>query len=331
MEPHIMVALIVVFALVFDMANGWNDAANAIATVVCTRTLSPGMAVLLGAVLNFAGAMAYSAVAKTIGNDIADASSLSTTTFLAAVVTAPIWITWCTWKALPISCSHSLMGALVGAVIASAGPDALKGHGLQKIIFGIFTSPVIGFASGLAIVITISWIFRRARPAVVTSVFGKLQIISAGFMAFSHGTGDAQKAMGIITGALVAAKIQDHWDIPLWVRLGCAVAMGLGTALGGWAVMKTLGTRLAHLRPYQGFAAETAAATTILVNTMTGVPISTTHSITGAIMGVGAANGMRSVRWGIGKKIVFAWIFTFPVCIAAGAITYKVLRFIGIH
>lgn len=330
MDPHVMVALIIAFALIFDLANGWNDAANAIATVVCTRVLSPGVAVLYGATLNFVGAFFSSEVAKTVGRDIADPSFLGPATFLAAVIAAPIWITLCTLKALPISCSHSLMGALVGSVLASAGPEALKGPGLQKIIFGVFTSPVLGFIGGLIIVSLVSWIFRRVRPKVITAVFGKLQIASAGLMAFAHGTGDAQKAMGIITGALVATKFQDHWEVPFWARLACAVAMGLGTAVGGWAVIKTLGTRLAHLRPHQGFAAETAGATTILINTLTGVPISTTHSITGAIMGVGAANGVKAVRWGVGKKIIFAWVFTFPASIFGGAVVFWLLDLVGV-
>ena len=201
---------------------------------------------------------------------------------------------------------------------------------------GVFTSPVIGFVLGMVVVVAVAWTCRRMRPALVSAIFGKLQIVSSGMMAFAHGTGDAQKAMGIITGALVSAGMiqggaAGEFHIPLWVRLSCATAMGLGTAIGGWSVMKTLGSRLTHLQTYQGFAAETGAATTILVNTLTGVPISTTHSITGAIMGVGAARNLRSVRWGIGKKIVYAWVFTFPVCIGGGALCYALLRALGVH
>lgn len=328
--------LIVVFALLFDMANGWNDASNAIATVVATRVLSPWRALVFGAVLNFVGALVSSEVARTVGQEIADPAALSGATFLAAVVFAPIWIGWCTLRGLPISCSHSLMGALVGAVMASAGPEALEGEGIRKIVFGVFTSPFFGFVLGFLLLMGIVWVFRRIRPRTAQRVFGKLQLLSAGAMAFAHGTGDAQKAMGIITGALVAGGVvalgpDGRMEIPLWVRLASACCMAAGTAMGGWAVMKTLGTKLAHLRPYQGFAAETAAAATILANTLTGVPVSTTHSITGAVMGVGATRGAKAVKWGVGRKIVFAWVFTFPVCIAGGALLLWLLHAIGVR
>ena len=334
-STHLVVYLVVGFALVFDFANGMNDAANAIATVVTTRVLSPTVAIIFGAVLNFVGAFWSDAVAKTIGTDIADPKLLTTTTFLAAVIAAPIWVFWCTIKGLPISCSHSLMGALIGSVLASAGADALKSGGIIKIVKGVFTSPIAGFFVGMLIITLISWTFRRARPKTVHGIFGKLQIVSAGLMAFAHGTGDAQKAMGIITGTLIAGGMIDshggtEFHIPPWVRIACATAMGVGTAVGGWAVIKTLGSRLAHIRPFQGFAAETASAGTILLNTHFGVPISTTHSITGAIMGIGAANGMRTVRWGVGRKIVFAWLCTFPICIGSGWLILHLLHFMGL-
>lgn len=327
--------LIVVFALLFDMTNGWNDASNAIATVVATRVLKPWHALAFGAVLNFVGALFSSEVARTVGQDIADPRTLTQATFLAAVMFAPLWTTYCTVQGLPISCSHALLGSLVGAVVASAGFGAVQGAGLQKIVFGVFTSPILGFALGYALLVLIAWAFRRLHPHTASKVFGKLQLVSAGAMAFAHGTGDAQKAMGIITGALIAAGLTDlgpdgRMDIPLWVRLAAATAMGFGTAVGGWRVMRTLGTRLAHLQPYQGFAAESAAAGTILFNTLGGVPISTTHSITGAIMGVGATGGIRAVRWGVGRKIVFAWVVTFPVCIGGGAAVYGLLHVLGL-
>jgi PiT family inorganic phosphate transporter len=294
----------------FDFANGWNDAGNAIATAVCTRVLRPGVAVLFGAILNFAGAMCFGEVAKTVGKDIADPAVLTSATYLAALIVAPIWIGVCSWRGLPISCSHSLMGALVGAVIATAGSEALHGEGLVTVVCRVFA---------------------KARPHVVNSVFGKLQILSAGSMAFAHGTGDAQKAMGIITGALIAGQPNADWHISAWVRVLCASAMAAGTAIGSWAVIRTLGTRLSHLRTYQGFAAETGAAATILINTHVGIPLSTTHSITGAIMGVGSAHGLRTVRWGVGRKILYAWILTFPVCILGGAAMAKLFTLIGLH
>jgi len=296
--------------------------------------MAPWTAIFFGAVLNFAGAMFSSEVAKTVGREIADPALLSPSVFLAAVVIAPAWITLCTLRGLPISCSHSLMGGLVGSVLAAAGPGALASTGIKKIVFGIFTSPVIGFLLGLLVLVLVSWLFRRMSARWASALFGKLQILSAGAMAFSHGTGDAQKAMGMITGALIAGNYialdSSGMHIPLWVRLSCAAAMGIGSAVGGWAVMRTLGSGLAHLKPYQGFAAETGAATTILVNTLTGVPISTTHSITGAILGVGAARNLKAVRWGVGKKIFLAWVFTFPVCIVGGAVLYKIFHALGL-
>jgi PiT family inorganic phosphate transporter len=323
--------LIVFGAVMFDFANGWNDAGNAIATAVCTRVLRPGVAVLFGAILNFAGAMCFGEVAKTVGKDIADPAVLTSATYLAALIVAPIWIGVCSWRGLPISCSHSLMGALVGAVIATAGSEALHGEGLKKIAFGVFCGPIVGFLFGLIVVTVVCRVFAKARPHVVNSVFGKLQILSAGSMAFAHGTGDAQKAMGIITGALIAGQPNADWHISAWVRVLCASAMAAGTAIGSWAVIRTLGTRLSHLRTYQGFAAETGAAATILINTHVGIPLSTTHSITGAIMGVGSAHGLRTVRWGVGRKILYAWILTFPVCILGGAAMAKLFTLIGLH
>ena len=335
MDPLLLTILVVVFALAFDLTNGWNDAANAIATVVSTRVLRPMTAVLFGAVLNFAGAMVSSEVAKTVGRDIADPSLLTPATFLAGTLVAPIWITICTFRALPISCSHSLMGGLIGAVLATTGPSGLKASGLEKIVFGVFTSPVLGFAGGFLVMVIVYRLCRRMRPYTVTRWFSKLQLVSAGMMAFSHGTGDAQKAMGIITGALISAgylslDADGDMSIPLWTRLACATVMGIGTAWGGWRVIRTLGARLARLKPHHGFAAETGAAITILANTLTGVPISTTHSITGAITGVGAVQGVRAVKWGVGKKILFAWVVTFPACIGGGAVVFGLFRVLGV-
>jgi len=332
----LVIILIVIFAVAFSVTNGWNDAANAIATVVATRVLTPLQAVIFGGLLNTIGAFASSEVANTIGKGIADPRIVTGTTFLAAVVIAPIWVTYCTKKGLPISCSHSLMGGLIGAVIATAGISGLQSEGIKKIVFGILFSPIIGFLLGYVIMVIVAWLFRNVKPRTASLIFGKLQLVSAGAMAFAHGTGDAQKAMGIISGALVAGGFLAMGDngklpIPAWVRIVCAVTMGIGTAVGGWAVVRTLGTRLAHLRPHQGFSAETAGATTILVNTLTGVPISTTHSITGAVMGVGAAHGVKSVKWTVGKKIVFAWVVTFPVCIAGGAVLFLIMRYLGVH
>lgn len=328
----ITLILTIAFAVLFDLANGWNDAANAVATVISTRVLTPVQAIAFGAVLNFAGALFSSEVAKTVGHDIANAHFLTGATFLAAVMTAPFWITFCSKRGLPNSCSHALLGALIGSVLATAGLPGLKGEGIRKIFFGVAICPIAGFTGGYILARIVTVITRNTRPRIAARVFGKLQLVSAGAMALAHGTGDAQKAMGIITGALMTAGVlQGPFAIPMWVRLMCAAAMALGTSLGGWHVMRTLGSRLAHLRTYQGFSAETAASATILVNTLGGVPISTTHSITGAIMGVGTANGIKAVRWGVGKKIVFAWVFTFPICILAGALVRLLLKVCGMN
>ncbi len=327
--------LTIVFALVFNLANGWNDAANAVATIISTRVLSPARAIAFGAVFNFVGALFSSEVAKTVGLNIANAECLTGATFLAAVMTAPIWITWCARRGLPNSCSHALLGALIGSVIASSGGLAgLKADGIQKIFFGVLICPVVGFIAGYILAWVTTKISQNLRPKAAGAVFGKLQLVSAGAMAFAHGTGDGQKAMGIITGAMLAtgalaATSHDSFPIPFWVRIVCALTMALGTSLGGWRVIRTLGSRLIHLRTYQGFSAETAASTTILINTLGGIPISTTHSITGAIMGVGAVRGAKAVHWGVGRKIVFAWIVTFPICIVAGALMYLLLHACG--
>jgi PiT family inorganic phosphate transporter len=334
----LVIGLTVLFALCFSVANGWNDAANAIATVVATRTLRPWTAVGMGAAFNLAGAFISSKVANTVGGEIvAPGVSLSATAFLAAVMVAPAWAAVCTLRGLPISCSHSLLGGLIGAVLASVGWEALRaGQGFYKIAFGVFVSPVMGFALGYAVMLGSSWLFRKARPATATGLFNKLHVLSAGAMALAHGAGDAQPPMGIIAGALVAGGLltrQADGGLPLhWgIKLSCATAMALGTALGGWAVMKTLGSGLSKLKAHQGFSASAAASTTILANILgAGIPISTTHSITGAIAGAGATGGLRSVKWGVGRKIVFAWVFTFPACIAGGALIFLLLRACGL-
>lgn len=327
----IFIYLVVFLTLIYEISNGWNDSANAIATVVSTKVLRPIPAVIFGSVLNFVGALFSSEVAKTVGKDIASPECLNTMTFLSAVIIAPIWIALCTYEGLPISCSHSLLGGLIGAAIATQGLKSLKMEGIKKIAFGVFISPILGFILGLGIIYLIFILFKKYSLSRVNKIFGKLQLLSAGLMAFSHGTGDAQKGMGIITGTLLSAGLISLKDgskmvIPLWVRLMCAMTIAIGTLIGGWRVIRTLGSRLAHLRPYEGFAAETGASITILLNTLYGIPLSTTHSITGAIMGVGSSMGIKVVKWGVGRKIVFAWFVTFPVCIVGGYLIYKLFQ-----
>lgn len=334
MDPLTIVILVTFFALMFDMANGWNDASNAIATVVGTRVMRPVPAVIFGAVMNGVGALFSMEVAKTVGGEIVPKDILNDQTvgpyiFMAAVAGAPIWITWCTLRGLPISCSHSLLGALVGAALFAAGTNGVVGEGVMKVGKGIIASPIAGFCFGLILVVIISRICAKMKPRKANWFFDKAQIVSAGAMAFSHGTGDAQKAMGIITGVMIATHQQDITNgfyIETWVRFSCAGAMFLGSIIGGWGVMRTLGSRLGEMKSYQGFAAEAGASTTILLNTLAGVPISTTHSITGAIMGVAAAKGRKAVRWNVGKKIVFAWVATFPASMTLGAVCFILLR-----
>ena len=340
MLPWVTFMLTALFAVVFQLANGWNDAASAVSTVISTRVLTPAKAIVFSAVLNFVGALFSSAVAETVGRDIADpvllTSAAGGTIFLAAVVTAPMWITFCSRRGLPNSCSHALLGALIGSVIAATGGfTSLYGEGIRKIFFGVLIGPIAGFVSGYVLARIVTWVSREMRPSLAVPLFNKLQLASAGAMSFAHGTGDAQKAMGIMAGALVslhAAQGQaGEFHIDMWMRLLCAVAMGAGTCMGGWRVMRTLGSRLIHMRTYQGFAASAAASATILANTLSGIPMSTTHSMTGAILGVGAARRVKAVRWGVGKKIVFAWVVTFPICILVGAMICLALRAVGLR
>jgi PiT family inorganic phosphate transporter len=319
-----MLVVIVVAALLFDFVNGWNDSANAIATVVSTRTLSPLQAVSLAAVLNFVGALVSTKVAKTIGGGLVDPTVVTGEVVLAAMVSATFWVAFCTVFGLPISGSHSLVGGLVGAAVARFGTDVVIMAGIWKVLVGLFLSPVLGFLGGGILLVFVYWTAYRMRPRTVRRTFGFLQVLSSSFMAYTHGMNDAQKVMGVITLALFSAgKISDI-TVPLWVMLACATVMGLGTAAGGWRVIKTLGMKLAHIRPIEGFAAETAGGLVLSLAAHFGVPVSTTHTITGSIMGVGAAFRAKAVKWNIGTKIVYAWVFTLP-CTAILAAALAVL------
>jgi len=312
--------IVVVAALVFDFINGWNDSANAIATVISTRVLTPLAALLMAALLNFAGAYLSTRVAKTIGGGLVDPKVVTPQVTLAAMLAASAWVIWCTRKGLPISGSHSLIGGLLGAAVAAHGVDAIHPKGLVTVLTALFASPVMGLLLGYALMKALLALFARSHPGRLSRVFGRLQIVSAGLMALSHGTNDAQKVMGVITLALVASGQLASVEVPLWVMTACAVVMALGTALGGYHVIRTLGMSLAHLRPINGFAAETAATAVLMGAAAFGVPVSTTHVITASIMGVGATRRLSAVRWSIGEKILYAWIFTFPVCALLSAI-----------
>jgi PiT family inorganic phosphate transporter len=324
----VTVSLVVVIALavVFDYVNGFHDTANAIATSVATKALRPSHAVAMAAAFNFIGAFAGTAVAKTIGAGLVDEQTTTQAVVAAALIGAIFWnlVTW-RWG-IPSSSSHALIGGLLGATIAAAGLSALKPEGIwNKVLVPLVTSPLLGFAGAFVLMVALYWIFKRAERRMLARRFRRLQVISAGYMAFSHGSNDAQKTMGIITLALFSAGVIPTIDVPWEVIVLSATAISLGTAIGGWRIMKTMGHRVVELEPIHGFAAETTAATVLLGTAHFGMPVSTTHVISSAIMGVGSSKGVRGVRWGVARSIVMAWIVTIPITMFVGAVTWLVL------
>jgi PiT family inorganic phosphate transporter len=321
MESWFLVALLLVLAAEF--VNGWTDAPNSIATVVSTRVLTPFQALAMASALNLLGAMSGTAVAATIGKGIVRPEAINVATVAAAMVAIVLWSTLAWYFGLPTSESHALIAGLSGAGLATAGPGVLLWDGWQKVLLGLVFSTFLGFLGGLGVTVGIYWTFRRWRPGVVHRLFGYLQMLSAAFMAFSHGSNDGQKFIGAFTLTLVLGGVLPVFDVPFWVILLCALTMGVGTAIGGWRIVKTMGLRLTKLDPVHGFAAETAAASTIELASRLGIPLSTTHTINTAIMGVGATRRLSAVRWGVGRQIVLAWVLTFPVCgIVAWAVAW---------
>lgn len=322
--------LVVVVALIFDYINGFHDTANAIATVVSTGVLPIRTAVLLSAALNFGGALLGTAVAGTIGKGLLHPSAITQVVVLSALLGATTWnlITW--YFGIPSSSSHALVGGLVGAGTARAHFAAVQSGGLLKIVKSLIISPLVGFVIAFTVMIAIFWIARRGLPAQMNRIFRKLQMVSAGFMALSHGSNDAQKTMGIITMSLVAYGSipggKEKFEVPFWVVLACATAMAAGTAAGGVRIIKTMGTKIIDLKPIHGFAAETSAAATILTASFLGMPVSTTHVITGCIMGAGASQRVSAVRWGVTTRIFWAWILTIPVSAVVSWLCYQVLH-----
>lgn len=316
MTMFALLVIVVILTLVFDYINGFHDSANAIATVVSTRVMTPVVAVTYGAVLNFIGALMGTEVAATIGKGMVDAPSITLYTVLCTVVAAIIWnlITW--YKGLPTSSSHAIIGSLLGATFVSGAAGGGHIHWdtvVQKVLVPMVGSPVIGIVMGFAIMTALTWAICRLPPARVSGIFGRLQIFSAGFMAVTHGLNDAQKSMGIIALAIVLAYPQDEFVVPLWVKISCALAMGLGTLSGGWKIIHTLGSKMIKLQPVHGFAAETTASLIIGGASHFGIPVSTTQVITTAIMGVGATRRLSAVRWGVVGNIVWAWVLTLPM------------------
>jgi PiT family inorganic phosphate transporter len=320
-----MLLVVVVLALAFDFTNGWHDSANAIATVVSTRVLRPLTAVVLAGVLNIAGAFLSTAVAKTVGSGIVEPSAVTQAVVAAALGGAIIWNLCTLLLGLPTSSSHALIGGLVGAAMVHSGPTAVKFGGLRSVLLAMILSPLFGFLIGLGMMVAITWLFYRTPKSAATKLFGRLQCLSASFMAFSHGANDAQKAMGIITLALLSAGQIGSAEVPTWVVVSCALAMGAGTAAGGWRIIRTLGMRIVKLEPVHGFAAETGAAAVLMVTAQIGLPVSTTHTITSSVIGVGAIKRLSAVKWGVTTRILYAWLFTLP-----GAAIMSMLLYIGI-
>jgi PiT family inorganic phosphate transporter len=331
MDHTLLAVLALIFvALVFDYINGFHDAANSIATVVSTRVLSPGKAVIWAAFFNFAAAFGFgTAVAQTVGSGMVDLAIVTLPVIFAGLIGAIIWdlITW--YYGLPTSSSHALFGGYGGAAVAKAGFTAIIVAGWTKTIVFIVVAPMIGMAVGVLLMTASMWTFRHMPARKVEGFFRKMQLASAAGFSLMHGANDAQKTMGIITGVLVTAGYLATFDVPFWVVLAAHAAIGLGTLSGGWRIIKTMGSRITDLRPIGGFAAETGAALAIWIATMLGVGISTTHTITGAIVGVGSTRRLSAVRWGVATQIVWAWLLTIPASAAIGATTYLLVTLFG--
>jgi PiT family inorganic phosphate transporter len=322
----------VALAVAFDYINGFHDTANAIATSVATRALRPQYALLMATAFNFIGAFAGTAVAKTIGAGLVDEQSTSQAIVASALLGAITWnlITW--WLGLPSSSSHALIGGLLGATSVAVGTGAFKVEGIvTKVLVPLVSSPLVGFFGALVLMVILTWVFRHATRKPLATSFRRLQVFSAGYMAFAHGSNDAQKTMGIITLALFSAGVIPTNDVPVWVIVIAASAISLGTAIGGWRIMHTMGHRVVQLEPIHGFAAETTAASVLLVTAHLGMPGSTTHVISSAIMGVGASRGVRGVRWGVARRILVAWVLTIPAAGLVGGATWLLLNAIGLR
>ncbi len=327
-EIPLLLFLIVLTALIFDFTNGAHDCANAIATVVSTKVLSPRTAVAMAASLNLLGAMLGTEVAKTLGGGLVHQSLVEGCQILvfAALIGAIVWniLTW--YLGIPSSSSHALIGGLLGATWGHAGFDAINFQGvINKVVLPFIGSPLAGFCAGFLVMVAIYWICARTLRRKVNAWFRRLQIMSAGFMALSHGLNDAQKTMGIITLALLLFGEIDSVEVPLWVKLSCASAMCLGTAIGGWKIVKTMGSRIFKLEPVHGFAAETATGIVITGASLMGAPVSTTHTVSAAIFGVGSSKRVNAVRWGVAGQLVVAWVLTLPCAGVVGALSYYIL------
>ena len=322
-----VIIMLVFLALAFDFMNGFHDAANSIATVVSTGVLKPGQAVLFAAFFNFVAIFIFHlSVAATVGKGIVQPGVVDTHVVFGALIGAITWnlITW--YYGIPCSSSHALIGGIVGAVIGKAGTDALLSAGILKTLVFIFVSPMLGFLLGSLMMLLVAWLFRRTTPSRVDGWFRRLQLVSAGAYSLGHGGNDAQKTIGIIWMLLIATGYMTSTDKapPSWVVVSCYMAIGLGTMFGGWRIVKTMGQKITKLKPVGGFCAETGGAITLFLATSLGIPVSTTHTITGAIVGVGSARRASAVRWGVAGNIVWAWIFTIPASAFVAIVAYWV-------
>ncbi len=326
MPEHWLIWAIVLLAVLFDYINGFHDTANAIATSVSTRAISPRHAIMMAAVLNFAGAMISTGVAKTIGGDLVlNPAQISLEVIVAALIGSIIWniVTW--YYRIPSSSSHSLIGGVIGAVSISVGPAALDYTGIEKIIMSLVLSPVVALATGYLVMIGLLWIVRNYSPITLNRNFRKMQLVSACLMAFSHGSNDAQKAMGIIALALLSGGYIDTMDIPIWVKMACATSMALGTSAGGWRIISTMGTKIFKLESINGFAADLNSSLVIFSATFLHLPVSTTHVVSGSIMGVGSAERVRAVHWGVARSMLVAWCVTIPISAVMSAVIYTII------
>jgi len=328
----ILLVVIIGFALLFDFINGMNDAANSVATIIATRVLSPRQAVLWAAFFNFIAAFFFGVhVATTMGKGIVDSAAISSFMILATLLGAIIWSYLCTHMGLPISVSHSLVGGLVGSAVAKSGFQALILPGLLKILLFIVLAPLIGMVLGYVIMIIVYWTVRHKSLRTVDRSFRRLQLVSAALYSLGHGTNDAQKTMGVIAMLLFSAgRLGPEFHVPLWIILSCHFAIAMGTLSGGWRVIETLGMKMTKLKPVHGFSAETAAAASILFSSVIGAPVSTTHTITGSIIGVGATTHFKSIHWGMAYRIVWAWLLTIPGSALISAAVYLALTLLGL-
>ena len=322
-----VVVIIILVALTFDFLNGFHDAANSIATVVSTRVLSPQKAVLWAAFFNFVAAFVMgTAVAKTMGKGMIDLSVVTNEVILAGLIGAITWNLFTWYYGLPVSSSHALIGGYAGAAVAKAGVGAILLAGWTKTLIFIVMAPLMGLLVGFLLMVSVTWIFRRWHPFKLDQLFRRLQLVSAGLYSLGHGGNDAQKTMGIITGLLVSGGYLPTFDVPLWVILISHAAIALGTMFGGWRIVKTMGTKITKLQPMGGFCAETSGAITLFVVTHLAIPVSTTHTITGAIIGVGATRRISAVKWGVAGRIVWAWVLTIPLSAAVSALSFFAIR-----